>query len=221
MRGTTSAGRGRGRLGWAGITLTAAILLVACSSGSGGAARAAVEPPRTSPATAAPKVAAQTPDCSNVTRTPAQTEGPYFKAGSPERTSLIDPGMAGTPITITGFVVDLNCQPVAGALLDFWQADSRGNYDTSGYTLRGHQFTDENGAYHLETIVPGLYPGRTRHIHVKVQLPGRPALTTQLYFPDEPANTRDGIFQPQVVIAVQQNADGRMSGSFTFMVSGG
>src|SRR5205823_4146427 len=124
--------------------------------------------------------------------------------------SLIDTGMAGTPITITGFVVDLNCQPVAGALLDFWQADSRGTYDNSGYTLRGHQFTDENGAYRLETIVPGLYPGRTRHIHVKVQLPGRPALTSQLYFPNEPANARDGIFQPQVVISVQQNADGTM-----------
>ena len=91
-------------------------------------------------------------------------------------------------------VVGTSCRPVERALLDFWQADSNGEYDNQGYRLRGHQFTDAKGRFHLETVVPGLYTGRTRHIHVKVQAPNRPVLTTQLYFPGEPANERDGIF---------------------------
>ena len=86
------------------------------------------------------------------------------------------------------------------ALVDFWQADDRGQYDNTGYRLRGHQFTDDTGHYRLETIVPGLYSGRTRHIHVKVQAPNQPVLTTQLYFHGEPANQRDFIFNPDLVM---------------------
>src|SRR5439155_751695 len=82
----------------------------------------------------------------------------------------------------------------AGGLLGFWQADASGNYDNRGYTLRGHQFADDAGQYHLETVVPGLYPGRTRHIHVKVQAPNGPVLTTQLYFAGEARNASDSIF---------------------------
>src|SRR5258708_6618441 len=94
---------------------------------------------------------ASTPTCSG-TPTPSQTEGPYYKPGSPERTSLREPGLPGTPLTITGYVISTNCQPVAHAWLDFWQADSSGNYDNTGFNLRGHQFTDQQGHYHLETV---------------------------------------------------------------------
>src|SRR5437773_2103220 len=76
------------------------------------------------------------------TITPAVTEGPYYKAGSPERTDLLEAGIPGTKLVITGYVYDRNCQPIAGAWLDFWQADGNGQYDNSGYKLRGHQFTD-------------------------------------------------------------------------------
>ena len=62
-------------------------------------------------------------------------------------------------------------KPVPNALIDFWQADARGAYDNSGYRFRGHQFTNAKGQYTLFTLVPGLYPGRTKHIHVKVQAP--------------------------------------------------
>src|SRR5215210_7521587 len=110
--------------------------------------------------------------CTPGTMTPSQTEGPYYKAGAPERTSLLEPGMAGTPLTITGYVMTPDCQPVASAWLDFWQADGNGAYDNRGYTLRGHQYTDADGRFVLQTVVPGEYPGRTGHIHVKVQAPG-------------------------------------------------
>lgn len=150
--------------------------------------------------------------------TVSETEGPYFKTGSPETTSLVTDGMQGTILTITGQVLSPDGTPVANALLDFWQADSSGQYDNSGYTLRGHQYTDANGYYTLTTVVPGLYPGRTRHIHVKVQAPNGPVLTTQLFFPGESRNASDGIFDPSLVLNAQSNTDGTESATFDFVV---
>ena len=125
--------------------------------------------------------------------------------------------MAGTPLLITGFVLTSDCAPVAGALLDFWQANDAGQYDNVGYTLRGHQFADDLGAYRLETIVSGLYPGRTRHIHVRVQPPNGAILTTQLYFPDEPSNARDVIFRPELIMDVA-DGEGEKAATFTFVL---
>lgn len=148
----------------------------------------------------------------------AQTEGPYFKAGSPERVSLIEPGMAGTPLVITGRVLTVEGTPVAGAKLDFWQADDRGQYDNAGYRLRGHLFADEDGWYRVETILPGLYPGRTRHIHVKAQAPGGRVLTSQLYLPDEAGNARDGIYSPALLMTVQERTAERVAAAFDFVL---
>jgi protocatechuate 3,4-dioxygenase beta subunit len=131
-----------------------------------------------------------------------QTEGPYFTPNSPERTTLREAGMAGTPITLTGFVLTRSCRPVAGALVELWHANDAGEYDNVGYRLRGHQFTGADGRYLFETIVPGVYPGRTRHFHLKFQAPDQPVLTTQFYFPGEPGNERDGIFDPALLLQI-------------------
>lgn len=146
----------------------------------------------------------------------AQTEGPFFTPDSPLRTSLLEPGITGTTMTLTGYVLSTDCQPIAGALVDFWHADDSGAYDNVGYRLRGHQFTDANGRYTLETIIPGLYPGRTRHFHVKVQAANQPVLTTQLYFPDEPANQRDGIYRPELEMTMPPGSD---AASFNFVLA--
>jgi protocatechuate 3,4-dioxygenase beta subunit len=151
--------------------------------------------------------------------TVAETEGPYFKTNSPERTSLVEDGMQGTLLTITGQVLTQDGTPLANALVDFWQADAGGAYDNAGYNLRGHQYTDANGNYTLTTVIPGLYPGRTRHIHVKVQAPNGPLLTTQLYFPGEARNATDGIFNPSLVLNIQANGDGTQSALFNFVVA--
>ncbi len=150
--------------------------------------------------------------------TPAMTEGPYFKANTPERVSLIDAGMAGTPLTLTGYVLTTDCQPVAHALLEFWQANAQGQYDNAGYILRGHQYTDANGRYQLQTINPGLYPGRTEHIHVKVQAPGGPVLTSQLFFPNVAGNKTDAIFNAALLVTPQGDAAGGQAG-FNFIIS--
>src|SRR5437899_1811056 len=153
------------------------------------------------------------------TLTVAQTEGPYFKTNSPERTSLVDDSVQGTLLTITGQVLAADGTPVANALVDFWQANASGAHDNRGYTLRGHQYTDANGYYTLTTVVPGLYPGRPRHIHVKVQAPNAPMLTTQLFFPGEAGNSRDSIYDPSLLLTVSDNADGTQSATFNFVVA--
>ncbi|GAA1251816.1 dioxygenase [Kitasatospora nipponensis] len=159
-----------------------------------------------------------TPQCEDGDApTVAQIEGPYFKPNSPLRTSLVTAGTVGTPLTVTGFVFGRACVPIAGVLLDFWQADDAGNYDNTGFTFRGHQFTDAHGAFSLTTIVPGLYPGRTRHIHVKAQAPGRPILTTQLYFPGEPSNSSDSIFDARLLMDVRQVGNGEQA-AFDFVL---
>jgi len=151
-----------------------------------------------------------TPACgADTAPTPAQTEGPYFKRSSPERASLLEPALTGSRLVVTGLVLGTDCRPVPHALLDFWQADGSGHYDNAGQRLRGHQFTDAEGRYRLETVLPGLYPGRTRHIHVKAQAPGQRVLTTQLYFPGEIMNARDGIFDQALVVAMADSATAR------------
>jgi protocatechuate 3,4-dioxygenase beta subunit len=146
-----------------------------------------------------------------------QTEGPYFKPSSPERTELFEEGMAGQPIELVGFVLSRGCKPLAGALLDFWQADDKGRYDNSGFRLRGHQFSDAEGRYRLRSIVPGIYPGRTRHIHVKVQPRAGSVLTTQLYFPGESKNRSDSLFRKDLQMRTAKNA-GWLAGRFDFVL---
>ena len=161
---------------------------------------------------------AATPACHDGDEaTLAQTEGPYFKPSSPERVELLETGMAGQQIELVGIVLTRGCKPLAGALLDFWQADDKGRYDNSGFRLRGHQFTDAEGRYRLRSIVPGLYPGRTRHIHVKVQPSGGRVLTTQLYFPGEAKNRSDGLFRKDLQIRTAKNA-GWLAGRFDFVL---
>ena len=142
-----------------------------------------------------------------------QTEGPFFKPKSPERRSLLQADSRGEKMVLTGVVLSRGCKPVANALLDFWHSDEAGEYDNRGFRYRGHQFSDAEGRFRLETIVPAQYPGRTRHLHVKVQAPGRRVLTTQVYFPGDPGNARDGLYR--VDLAMRKTGG---EGRFDFVV---
>jgi protocatechuate 3,4-dioxygenase beta subunit len=145
--------------------------------------------------------------------TPRQTEGPFFTPNSPQRTSLLE-GKEKSRLVVTGTVLSAQCKPVPNALLDFWHSDEEGAYDNKGFRYRGHQFADAQGRFRLETIVPAEYPGRTRHIHVKVQAPGKRILTTQLYFPGDPGNQRDGIYRRELEMKKAKNGEA----SFDFVV---
>ena len=150
--------------------------------------------------------------------TPQLTEGPYFTPNSPKRRSLLPAGAVGTRLTLTGRVLTTTGKPIPQALIDVWQADARGAYDNAGYRFRGHQFTNAKGQYTLVTVVPGLYPGRTKHIHVKVQAPNEPVLTTQLFFPGVAANRSDGIFDTACLVKRWRVSQGRRLATFDFVL---
>jgi len=195
----------------AATTTTGALAAPTTTAAAGAPATTAV--PAATPATLAP-----TPECvDDDDVTPAQTEGPFFKPSSPERTNIRGTA-SGTKLLLTGTVVTTECKPVARALVDFWQTDAAGVYDNSTFNFRGHQFTDAQGRYRLEAVVPGLYPGRTRHIHVKVQPSGGRVLTTQLYFPGETRNASDGIYRKECEVTMKDGVDGK-DAAFTFVVN--
>lgn len=158
-----------------------------------------------------------TPACGDYALTPRQTPGPFYTPNSPQRQSLLTAETVGDRLVVSGQVLTTGCQPIANSLIDVWQTDADGNYDNEGNTLRGHQFTDAEGRYWIETIVPGLYPGRTRHFHIKVQAPNLPVLTTQLYLPDEPLNEGDFLFQPALLLTVEDSSDGKQA-QFDFVL---
>lgn len=221
----------------AGLAFGVAVLLAACSGAGSTAipptasvltsAAASASSPATpsvsasaaASASASSAGAPRTPSCvAPATTTPAQTEGPYYKAGAPETASLVESGMAGTPVTLTGWVVTTDCTPLAGAKVEIWQADASGAYDDTGYRLRGYVLTDATGRFTIETIVPGEYPGRTEHLHVKVTPAGGSTLTTQLYFPGVQANDGDGIYDPALLLAMSDSSSG-LTATYTFVVA--
>jgi len=214
--------------------LLAALLVAGCAivtSPSGStdagpsAAIASEAAPSPSVASDAPSAVASTDDvavgsCQELaTPTTAQTEGPYFTAGSPEKANFVEDGMPGTKLTLTGLVVDTGCRPLANAKVDLWQADASGVYDNSGYRLRGHVFTKADGRFTIHTVVPGEYPGRTPHIHMKVTPQGGGTLTTQLYLPTSGStNEADGIFRQGLLVDLTDGADG-LTAAYTFVLA--
>ncbi len=162
---------------------------------------------------------AATPSCGDGDEpTVHETEGPFFRPKSPERSDLLEPGAKGRRFELSGLVLTRSCRPLRGAVVDLWHADDKGEYDNIGFRYRGHVITGPDGIFRFRTIVPALYPGRTRHYHVKVKGPGSALLTTQLYFPNEPANRRDGLFKRELLMRVA-DASGGLSGRFDFVLN--
>ena len=210
-----------GRAAMLAFLLASVVGLAGCTGSTPTGSQAGVSTPSPAASTASVTPSAPAPGaaarCSGQP-TPAETEGPYFKAGSPERTSLVDSGMPGTRVIVSGTVLTLDCRPLSGVVLDFWQADASGVYDNAGYRLRGHLTSDNDSRYSLQTIVPGEYPGRTQHIHVKVEAPGRPVLTTQLYLPGSARNPQDPLFNPELLMQVVDAAGGKAA-TFDFVLN--
>jgi len=140
--------------------------------------------------------------CHGFAPTPAQIGGTHFRA-SPLRHSMLGPGVTGTRIDLSGFVLTSDCTPVRGARIDFWQADSKGVYDDRGNRLRSHQFTDARGHYDLETVLPGPYANRTRHLHTTVRARGLRTVTTMLYFPGVALNASDPFFDRRLLVRLR------------------
>lgn len=175
-------------------------------------------------------------------RTSAQVEGPFYPGEPPDRLDIRGDR--------DGVVIDLDlevvaqgdCAPIADAEVDVWSADAAGDY--SGYAqlgtegedwLRGQQRTDSQGKASFRAVVPGAYPGRAVHFHVKVRAPGRPELTTQVYLPDavvaavlqqaayadsgaQVDNADDGIYREDTLLAATGDVASGYSASGTLVV---
>jgi protocatechuate 3,4-dioxygenase beta subunit len=149
-------------------------------------------------------------------------EGPYYKAGAPKRWAFVDKGMPGTPFELTGRVFNTKGAPLAGAEVDVWQANDSGDYDNSGFTLRGIVIADENGVYKLQTILPKHYKTgpnsyRPAHIHFKLRAPGCKELTTQLYFKGDRYNAVDTSVRPSLVLRPKDLGKGQ-SANYQFVL---
>ena len=151
-------------------------------------------------------------------------EGPFYKSGAPVRSVLLEKGMAGTPLTVTGRILDTQGRPLKGALLDVWQADHKGSYDNAGFLLRGKLYTDDEGRYTLRTVKPLYYgePGdmRPAHIHVKASSGKSPILTTQLYFKGDPWMHRDAGVRPSLSMSPRRESEGLVA-KFDFVIKAG
>jgi protocatechuate 3,4-dioxygenase beta subunit len=160
-------------------------------------------------------------------RTPDQILGPFYPLIKPpdqdaDLTAVSGKvGRAkGQVIRLTGRVLNLKGEPVAGARVEIWQASARGRYthpdDTNPEQLDpnfhgyGAQVTDKEGRYRFKTIKPGAYPaaagGWMRAPHVHFRVTGRAnEFVTQMYFDGEPLNDTDRFLQsagaPRMLVA--------------------
>jgi catechol 1,2-dioxygenase len=137
-----------------------------------------------------PEPARSAPECRP---TEPDTQGPFYLPGAPTRIALAAPDEPGDRLVVRGRVLHPDCRtPLAGTLLDVWQADASGRYHgaTEQYRLRGRLRTDSTGSWELTTIRPGNYRlgagMRPAHLHFLVTHPAHPPLVTQLYFRDDP-----------------------------------
>jgi protocatechuate 3,4-dioxygenase beta subunit len=190
----------------------------ASAAGSPAPSASAVASPAPSAVASASPSAADATACDPSATIVELTEGPYYTPGAPDRTVLREDDTVGTPLVVTGTVFDAQCQPVPGAVLDVWQADGAGVYDNEGYDLRGVQTTDANGRYSITTVIPGIYPGRTEHIHFTVTAPDGAAYTSQFFFPGSEQNAEDGIYVEEMELSIDSQDDSGMTASFDLVL---
>ena len=170
-------------------------------------------------------------------RTPPQTEGPYYPTRLPldQDNDLLVINDSLTPavgqiVVLSGRVLTPSGNPVRNATVEIWQSDNTGAYlhpNSQGFRTRDTNFqgygrfeSASNGEYLFRTIKPGLYTGRTRHIHFKIKASGRPELTTQCYFEGEPQNASDNVLRRlserernSVIVSLRAVADSSVQAS--------
>ena len=172
--------------------------------------------------------------------------GPFYRFGAPFRARLVDASEPGDRLIVSGTVLSTDCRtPVPGALVEVWQANHAGAYDTNlpgnftevtTFHLRGMLYTNEQGRYEIETIMPGRYPippnlpgfekyaGLTRpaHIHFRVMESLHIPLTTQLYFKGDPYIANDPFAGHKSNLVVDLKPDGQVRrGVFDIVLSRG
>lgn len=181
-----------------------------------------------------------------LTRTPAQTEGPFYPDKLPLDTDndlliindTITPAV-GDITHLTGRILDANGNPIRNAVVEIWQCDQHGAYlhtksgnaenRDSNFQGFGRFLTGRKGEYYFRTIKPVPYPGRTPHIHFAVKVPKKKDFTTQCYVKGDPGNAKDGILKsirdPKALASVmvdfvplQESKIGELAASFDIVL---
>ena len=148
------------------------------------------------------------------TRTPVQTEGPFYPDKLPLDTDndliILNDDLTkaiGEITYLSGRILDARGEPIRGALVEIWQCDANGNYRHSQgvngkgappdphFQNFGRFLTGSSGEYLFRTIKPVAYPGRAPHIHMAVKLKGEAKFVTQCYIKGEPRNETDGVLK--------------------------
>jgi protocatechuate 3,4-dioxygenase beta subunit len=162
-------------------------------------------------------------------------QGPFYTPNPPVMpdNQLAEVGEQGTRMIISGRVYDLNCgKMIPDAVIDVWHANDAGQYDNSGFNLRGTTISNAQGFYMFETVKPGKYLNgsefRPSHIHFRITPPGFDTLTTQLYFEGDPdlesdaaSSVTSGEFDAtQRIISLAENDEGKLEGTWDISVEG-
>jgi len=147
-----------------------------------------------------------------LTRTPSQTEGPFYPTRLPLDTDndliVLNDGLTpavGEITHLTGRVLDSRGNPLRNTVIEIWQVDHHGAYLHEGSANQdkkdknfqgfGRFLTGSTGEYYFRTVKPVPYPGRTPHIHVAIKMKGRDKWTTQCYIKGHPGNEKDGLWR--------------------------
>ena len=183
--------------------------------------------------------------------TAPQVDGPFYPVAVEDfdwdltRVSGATGRAEGEVIEVVGQVLDAQCKPLPGCVIEVWQANVHGRYshprdrgddrpldpNFQGYARLS---TDQEGRYRFVTIVPGSYAAmgdwiRPPHIHYKVHAPFNPSVTTQMYFAGDPLNDKDLLLAPLTpaqragleVAFDEKGADGIRRGTFNPVLGAG
>jgi len=124
--------------------------------------------------------------------------GPYYFENAPIRNIIAHQDEPGQRLFISGRIMQDNCEyPISGSMIEVWHPNDAGCYsivedcntgnpENDYFNLRGKFFSDVNGYYYFESILPGHYGTRPRHVHIKITTPNGEVLITQLYFENDP-----------------------------------
>ena len=168
--------------------------------------------------------------------TPEDDLGPFYPPDwsgeiDADLTRFAGAGAEGTPLRLTGRVVDRKGRPVADAVVEIWQTDARGRYRHPGVPERlrdpgfqgyGRTMTDAAGAYAFVTVMPGRYGTRPPHIHLRLARPGLREFVTQIYFKgDNGEGGLGGIVPPgrdALSVDAMASSDGRRAARFDIVL---
>jgi len=184
---------------------------------------------------------AKPPQC-----TEATVFGPFYVEGAPhyENGDDVANGAAGEPCEVSGTIRDLDGQPIAGAKIDVWQADSEGKYDVQRSELdhpegRGVLHADSEGRFHFHSVLAEAYPiptdgpvgellaatrrhpWRPAHLHFRIEAPGYETLVTHVFRSDDEWLDSDAVFgvRQSLIAPWVRRDDGSHSLQYDFVLN--